>query len=373
MILSCPSCPKTYDVPAAALPPGGREVECSACGTVWFERGAMAAAVAAGARGADVAGWDVIDAEFEAVEPSGSRPERPKPEAASPDAEPAPSPAREQQTALAVAYLPPDAVTPERQTESDAAREAARLLAGAARARLRSSRDRALTLAGIGLGTLIHLTGRFRRTSAAPQPVTPGDAAARETRARMRARAVNALTPARALAWLLWASVLGTAVFAVTTKRDAVEAVFPPAANLYALISPPDAPRGLTVRAELRAYAVSSQGPAVMVSGLVANEGASAFVPLVTLTAETGEGREAQVLPLPRVALPPGGERPFAVRALVPEGATALAVSVAPGEPGQAEGFTVQGIGSGWDASNGHAGPPSLGRAPGGAEGAAPR
>ncbi|MEM9234278.1 MAG: zinc-ribbon domain-containing protein, partial [Pseudomonadota bacterium] len=49
MLISCPSCPKMYRVPASAIPPEGREVSCSACGTVWHEQGLEAEVVSVGA------------------------------------------------------------------------------------------------------------------------------------------------------------------------------------------------------------------------------------------------------------------------------------------------------------------------------------
>lgn len=36
--LICPGCAAEYRVPETAVPPDGREVECSACGNVWFAR-----------------------------------------------------------------------------------------------------------------------------------------------------------------------------------------------------------------------------------------------------------------------------------------------------------------------------------------------
>lgn len=44
MILTCPACAARYEVAAAALPEGGRAVECSACGHGWFWRPAGPAA-----------------------------------------------------------------------------------------------------------------------------------------------------------------------------------------------------------------------------------------------------------------------------------------------------------------------------------------
>lgn len=38
MRLICPNCGAQYDVPSGAIPPDGRDVQCSACGKVWFER-----------------------------------------------------------------------------------------------------------------------------------------------------------------------------------------------------------------------------------------------------------------------------------------------------------------------------------------------
>lgn len=356
MILSCPECPKTYDVPPAALPPGGREVECSTCGCVWFERGAMARAAAVGAAGADVAYAgdfayaEVIEAEFQAV--GGTEP-RPLPQTAPIGADPQPSPARAQQTALAVAYVP--AVRP----ASDEA-EAMRLLAAAATRRLRALRDAGLTALGFALGTTLHAAAKLRGRDAPRHPQTPGDAAARATRARMQARAANAMTPARALGWTAWTGTAASLAFVLTAKADAVREAFPPAANLYAMVATPPAPPGLRVRAELETYAVSSQGPAVMVAGVVVNAGAAEAVPQLTMTVATPQGPSAQAVALPAVALPPGGERPFAVRALVPEGATGVSLAVAPGDVVR-DGFALQTQGPGW--AEGHAGPPQLGRA----------
>ena len=36
--LSCPTCDAVYEVPRSAIPVGGRDVQCSNCGTVWFQK-----------------------------------------------------------------------------------------------------------------------------------------------------------------------------------------------------------------------------------------------------------------------------------------------------------------------------------------------
>lgn len=38
MRLTCPSCAAQYEVPPDAIPPTGRDVQCSACGHTWFEQ-----------------------------------------------------------------------------------------------------------------------------------------------------------------------------------------------------------------------------------------------------------------------------------------------------------------------------------------------
>ena len=39
MRLICPNCGAQYEVPPEAIPPAGRDVQCSACSTTWFEKG----------------------------------------------------------------------------------------------------------------------------------------------------------------------------------------------------------------------------------------------------------------------------------------------------------------------------------------------
>ena len=39
MRLTCPNCSAQYEVPVEAIPPAGRDVQCSACQHTWFESG----------------------------------------------------------------------------------------------------------------------------------------------------------------------------------------------------------------------------------------------------------------------------------------------------------------------------------------------
>lgn len=43
MRITCPGCGAQYEVADEAIPPGGRDVQCSACGNVWFVTGAAVA------------------------------------------------------------------------------------------------------------------------------------------------------------------------------------------------------------------------------------------------------------------------------------------------------------------------------------------
>lgn len=43
MRIVCPSCNAQYEIDVSLLPDGGREVQCSACGHIWFQSGAASA------------------------------------------------------------------------------------------------------------------------------------------------------------------------------------------------------------------------------------------------------------------------------------------------------------------------------------------
>ncbi|MBB4658592.1 zinc-ribbon domain-containing protein [Parvularcula dongshanensis] len=364
MLISCPGCLKAYRVPASAIPPGGREVRCSSCEKVWFERGQIAQVIAAGAAAADVApaapvvrfgdealpSQTVIDALYDGPARQGAR-------AAEADDAPQDSPARGQQQALAIVYAAPPTVARPAAAPNDPvppAGEAMRIL-------LRSLAQQVAPAVG-GLARSVRILLAALRPAARTERPVPKDEATRRARGAMRTKAANAMTPARFFGWTLLAATVASLTYVVVAAPDRVQSVFPPAGNLYAYLRPPAAAPALSVEAALGRYALSDQGPAVSITGVVRNDGLDETFPRLVLTATGPAGSEAQVVPLPAVPLPPGGERPFAVRALLPEGVWALNVAVEPGEASEREGFALQSRGSGWGA--GHAGPPVLGGAP---------
>jgi hypothetical protein len=67
-------------------------------------------------------------------------------------------------------------------------------------------------------------------------------------------------------------------------------------------------------------YVQSSEGPAVELSGIVRNVGQTTLEPEVTIQLAGNRVAVEQQLRLGGAALPPSAERPFTVRALLPEG-----------------------------------------------------
>ncbi|WP_031552478.1 zinc-ribbon domain-containing protein [Parvularcula oceani] len=347
MLISCPECETDYRVPASAIPPGGREVRCSACEATWFERGEMAQVVAAAASGADVTpprrpgGGGTSQRARRAPEALPAKRSSTRSVAPGEILPPALSPARVQQQALVTVFT----------EEARFTEEAGRAVAEAVPSRMPAPSRIGSAAARLRDGLMAAL-GTWRAEEA---PASPGDAAARDTRRRLQVHAANRMTPLRLLGWTAWIASLAGLVFLLVARQDLVRSVFPPAASIYERIAPSAPPPGLRVEARLERFGLSSEGPVAELRGLVRNAGASAAVPSLALAVTTAEGEEVQTLPLPRVSLPPAGERPFTVRALVPEGAQGLRLQVSPAQGG-VERMPVPVAAT----PAGHAGPPRL-------------
>ena len=381
MMLFCPECEKSYRVPSAAVPPAGREVRCSACGATWFERGRIAEAVAAGAAGADVTAYygvaeargsaeeledralrgpviegRIVESSRESSDAPPEPPSDPSGEAegttnlpavrvATPADAPTESPALAQLHALSIRFEQPPATWAAKPRGGEVPRHASRRI-GTARfdALVGYVREGARRLARAA-SAAARRRGPARR---AGPTYNGGEVAARRTRRALRARAANRLTPLRALGWVSWASGAVAAGAVALAPHRVAERL--PALSFLA----PAAPTRpvLTVEARLDRYVRSSQGPALLLSGVIRNEGPE-VVPQLSLYV----GAEAQAVPLPPVAVPPGGERPFRVRVLLPMAPREVTLGVAAAEgPSPTEGFRMQTRGGAW--GSGYAGPP---------------
>ena len=419
MILACPGCDKTYRVPRAAVPPEGREVRCSACGTGWTERGRVQRLAASGAAAADVVSYygaapcddpcdDPCDgpgdeahaASADAPCERGAAPApAPAPDAviegtcdapprvgvrlAVPNDAPVRSPVLDQQRALTIRYEQPPAgasgravaapmVGPACADEPPVLDEALRLLRRLTRP-LSTYLRRVLRDAIGVVPSLLARRANRRAPSSPPGSPSAGEAAARRTRSALRARAANRLTPLRAVGWLGWS--VSCAVVVVIAAAPVEVARWVPALAPLAP-PPPAAPQPLSVAVQLDRYVLSDQGPAVLLSGTIRNEGGEVIPELVLIAGPAaGENSEEASVPLPPVLLPPGGERPFAVRVLVPTDTRTVRLAVRAAQtvagadrPPQAPtgpsepigGYRMQERGGGW--SSGHPGPPDAAR-----------
>lgn len=96
-------------------------------------------------------------------------------------------------------------------------------------------------------------------------------------------------------------------------------------------------------------YVQSSQGPAVELSGIVRNVGEEGVEPEVTLQLAGSRVAIEEALRLGPVALPPGAERPFTVRILLPEGTKS--VSLLPPKGAEGAPRSLLAVSPGWTAS----------------------
>ncbi|ADM09384.1 hypothetical protein PB2503_06592 [Parvularcula bermudensis HTCC2503] len=396
MMISCPACPKVYRIPAAAIPDSGREVRCSGCGTVWIERGIVADLI------------DMIDLE-EALRPYGAyqQVEAPAEDLAlavedfaadddaftvsGPDAGHFPAP---------VAYRGEDGggtgevVLPGPSASSAQAERAAPSSApydGPRQGDHQAGRlhvdaplwswTPALTVSSgaLSLGNGVP-TPVLEMEEPAPAPLSaaaslgpveagrrwlkkrltsrrrqldPGARAARRWRARFRTKIRNRLTPARAVGWSAWAVIVIVATL-VVTDRTLTERLWPRTHRLYAALA--DEPRLPPVRLEgvVRRVANSTEGPVLEVRGRLVNMSGDAIAPQLVLQLN-GDKRLSHAASISDVPLVSGGERPFVIRARLPEQVERIeltpSIGAVAGSLAPSPSFRMQQIGSGWKQS----------------------
>ncbi|MEM9421403.1 MAG: zinc-ribbon domain-containing protein [Pseudomonadota bacterium] len=424
MLISCPACPKVYQVAASAIPLGGREVRCASCKTVWHEPGLDAELVEP--RGVPSSTSDILD-EASLLDdlPTPSAPFSPRlggggdagdslisgpsdpvfdavyadelrtdsllddmsgsPSACKeidnvdePDGgESLPSLSHRAQTtssclpiapnmavtvkmstvskheAAAALYLDAPNQTPEDWAPEDRAQGEVEL-APASAALLPALREvrRALwsPMAHLWAGLSERVAQFAAPPAAGAHAVSPGAAAAADFRAKVRARAKNRLTPFRALGWCLWAACVGGVLIGSVTQRTWVKEHWPRSANVYALFDRSSADTVEITRLRTR-YAQSTVGPILEMRGVIINQGSTSIVPHLTLTTRLHGDAPPRVEPVlvSQVPLPSKGERPFVIRALVPEGTQTAHLAYAPyTNKMQRQRFVLQQNGSGW-------------------------
>ncbi|MEM9988079.1 MAG: zinc-ribbon domain-containing protein, partial [Pseudomonadota bacterium] len=233
MLISCPACPKMYEVPESSIPPGGREVRCTACNTVWFEAPRVAMA---DQKGPEERGQKLVREGEEALndakmpmasvlpaaplqaqqtqegrvaeEPRAELPlsREPRPvEAAQTHAQPQIQAQAQNEPQIQVISSP--------EKEKDKIDKAAFKVSRPFEKEERPAREDGVSLspwaqlyqrAGFFVGNLFDQLTQIWQRRGDVVPSTPGEAAAAAFRAKARAHQRNRLTPSRLLGWGLW-------------------------------------------------------------------------------------------------------------------------------------------------------------------------
>lgn len=371
MLISCPTCPKQYNIPASEIPPEGRDVRCANCGTVWHEQGIEAEILEARPEKPidsekalrlltkilhdQVAEAKDTMAELEALEEATATQNLspgPQPSGADPSAEPVASPS----TAMVVVdqatteIVPQHGVRP-RYSASKGPRRPQRAQRPSAQTHSSRqsppARQRQMSSRALVDRVRIHWSAwRDSRDRARAAP--PGNAAAQAFRHRARTHYRNRLTPLRALGWLAYAASVAILSVGFFAFQRPIEAAFPASSKIYArLIPTPEGP--LSVRGLSTRYVQSLSGPVLEIRGTVENKGRDAVIPAMALTAVTPAGEVPRPVSISTTPLPSGGSRPFVVRAQLPARATRAFIEVNPASTDIAQNrYVFQQIGSGW-------------------------
>lgn len=326
MLISCPLCPKSYRVPDDAIPPEGRDVSCSACGTVWFEPGAASDLLqsASPSRADFEVAAEIVDRVWQGAALDTDLAAPPEPIAT---VAPGPLDARLPATTHHHAQTPPQTLPvpvtaarssfgPEDPRPAPAPAQAQRPSGGYV---LRSVATSAARVFGSAVDAVKARVATDRADS------NPGHAAASKMRARVRYQVSNRLTPARLAGWSAWA--MSVALFAALVgERDQIAASWPRAGALYERIWAKEGPT-LVLTDVVSRHALSVDGPVLEVSGLVRNGGSVSQVPAVTLAVAGHSGREVRrPVRLSDAPLSPGDSRPFVIRAALPAAAVSASL-----------------------------------------------
>lgn len=352
MLISCPSCPKVYRVPASAIPPEGRDVTCTACGEVWFERGLEAEVIGVGRRPikapvtpAPLAEKDkksaaqmpvpvapkIVPAALKIEAANDSAPMTPKADRAAP---------------IAASFTDKSERVRTEQPFTESVRPELKDTDPDLRARLMDAM--ALLREGVlAVGEWL----RDRMPTSRGRTLNSGQRAAQQVRRRSQTQLRNRLTPARLCGWTLWITTVCVSGV-VMSDAELVERYWPKAGHAYdVLLDRPAPPLPIDIKDMTSRLALSVEGQVLELRGRVVNRGEGTSLPLLTLEMEGQPLPHRETVAISGTALPMGGERPFVIRAKVPVGATQAAITLAAGEAHESlvpEGFIMQQQGSGW-------------------------
>lgn len=187
-----------------------------------------------------------------------------------------------------------------------------------------------------------------------PLRTDAGLAAAFRARQQARSNLRNRLTWPRIVGWSLWATTVAlTGV--LLSDREVMERIWPRTAHVYdQFFGRPETAKPFELAGLSSRLAESIDGPVLELRGRVINRGQGEYLPLLTLSFEGPELHHRETVPIAETALPEGGERPFLIRATLPEGAQRAGLTLRPGDELSAkagDGFILQRQGSGWGSN----------------------